>query len=347
MPIESAGEVVFQGGPPGQPNILSVRSVTTGAAGSQAAAQINGTSPNQTLDLTIPKGDQGLTGPVPWAPIVAWTTGLICVSAAPATQVSYGNEAYVCTTAHTAGTFATDLAAGRWIKVAAKGVDGTNGTNGTNGAPGPQPWQTPPAPWAANTAYTATAPASVVTYNGACYVCSTAHTSGASFDGSKFTLVAAAGVANTASGAQIQRRPASTATTSTTTVQTPISDAKPTTGNTASILSVSITPKATGNLLRVRAVVQGSLSAAGAIVAALFQDSNTSAVGANFASCVSGGVGQVVVTAEISAVGGAATTFSLGVGSNNSATLTINGIGGGRIFGGATITHLEVEEYAA
>lgn len=350
MPIESAGEVVFQSGPPGQPNILSVRTVSTGAAGSQASAQINGTSPNQTLDLTIPKGDQGVAGPVPWAPIVAWTTGMACASVAPSTQVSYGNEAYVCTVAHTAGTFASDLAAGRWIKVAAKGADGingTNGSNGTNGATGPQPWTTPPTPWAASTTYTATPPASVVTYNGGCYVCSTAHTSGASFDSAKFTLIAAAGVANTASKAPLQRVPAQTATVSTTTVQTPISDAVPTTGNTASILSATISPKAAGNILRVRAILQASLSVLGPVVAALFQGAGANAIGANVVSCPAGYNVQVVVTAEVTAAGTTAVTFSLGAGSNNAGTLTVNGSGGSRIFGGIMVTHMEIEEYAA
>lgn len=37
--------------------------MTTGAAGSSAAASITGTSPNQTLNLTIPRGIQGPQGP--------------------------------------------------------------------------------------------------------------------------------------------------------------------------------------------------------------------------------------------------------------------------------------------
>lgn len=46
-------------GPQGPPNTLTVGTVTTGAAGTQAAATITGDSPEQTLDLTIPKGDPG------------------------------------------------------------------------------------------------------------------------------------------------------------------------------------------------------------------------------------------------------------------------------------------------
>jgi hypothetical protein len=50
-------------GPPGPPNTLSPGTVTTGAAGSQAAATITGTAPSQTLNLTIPQGIQGPQGP--------------------------------------------------------------------------------------------------------------------------------------------------------------------------------------------------------------------------------------------------------------------------------------------
>lgn len=66
-----AGQTGAQGiqgiqGSPGSPNTLSIGTVTTGAANSDAAATITGTSPTQTLNLTIPqgiKGDTGSTGP--------------------------------------------------------------------------------------------------------------------------------------------------------------------------------------------------------------------------------------------------------------------------------------------
>lgn len=49
-------------GPTGPANSLAIGTVTTGAAGSSASATITGTAPSQTLDLTIPKGDQGIQG---------------------------------------------------------------------------------------------------------------------------------------------------------------------------------------------------------------------------------------------------------------------------------------------
>ena len=46
-------------GDKGDTNSLSIGTVTTGEAGSQASAIITGDAPNQTLNLTIPKGDTG------------------------------------------------------------------------------------------------------------------------------------------------------------------------------------------------------------------------------------------------------------------------------------------------
>ena len=49
-------------GDTGSTNTLSIGTVTTGEAGSQASATITGDAPSQTLNLTIPKGDKGDTG---------------------------------------------------------------------------------------------------------------------------------------------------------------------------------------------------------------------------------------------------------------------------------------------
>ena len=50
----SSGEVIAP--------TIKIGTVTTGAAGSQAAAEITGSDGNYTLNLTIPKGDKGNTG---------------------------------------------------------------------------------------------------------------------------------------------------------------------------------------------------------------------------------------------------------------------------------------------
>lgn len=49
-------------GPAGPANILSVGTVTTGPAESSASVTITGTSPEQVVNFTIPRGDTGATG---------------------------------------------------------------------------------------------------------------------------------------------------------------------------------------------------------------------------------------------------------------------------------------------
>ena len=55
-------------GDEGPGNTLTIGTVTTGAASSAADANIFGASPNQTLDLTIPRGDTGAASTVPGPP---------------------------------------------------------------------------------------------------------------------------------------------------------------------------------------------------------------------------------------------------------------------------------------
>jgi len=49
-------------GPTGVVNALTIGTVTTGAVGSALVVTITGSSPNQTLNLSIPRGGQGLKG---------------------------------------------------------------------------------------------------------------------------------------------------------------------------------------------------------------------------------------------------------------------------------------------
>ena len=52
-------------GPVGPANTLTIGTVTTGAAGSSASATVTGAAPNQTLNLTIPRGDTGAADVLP------------------------------------------------------------------------------------------------------------------------------------------------------------------------------------------------------------------------------------------------------------------------------------------
>jgi len=159
------------------------------------------------------------------------------------------------------------------------------------------------------------------------------------------------------SGAPLQRVSTQTATLGSISSTTTLSDTPPTTSNTTLIpgLALSVTPKAAGNKLRVRVVLQGSTSTLAVITAALFQgssapaqNSGVSAVASNYVTCAGAGyVAQVVLTYDLTAGSTAPIYFGLGASQNSNGTLTINGTGGTRNFGGTTFSHIEVEEFAA
>jgi hypothetical protein len=60
--IQGADGPTGPSGPAGPTNSLSVGTVTTGATGENAEATITGTAPSQTLNLTLPRGAQGIQG---------------------------------------------------------------------------------------------------------------------------------------------------------------------------------------------------------------------------------------------------------------------------------------------
>jgi hypothetical protein len=76
-----------------------------------------------------PQGVIGNTGPAAWLPPVAWLTATNYTVGPPASVVTFSGETYVCLITHTSGVFATDLAAGKWIKVAQKGTGDLLSTN--------------------------------------------------------------------------------------------------------------------------------------------------------------------------------------------------------------------------
>lgn len=64
-PVPASNGVQIVRGPQGETgpaNVLSIGTVTTGNTGTPAAASIKGTAPEQTLDLTLPRGAQGVQG---------------------------------------------------------------------------------------------------------------------------------------------------------------------------------------------------------------------------------------------------------------------------------------------
>lgn len=62
--FEAFAEAFGAAGPEGMPNTLTLGTIETGAAGSDLAVTLTGTSPAQTADLVIPRGVKGAKGPL-------------------------------------------------------------------------------------------------------------------------------------------------------------------------------------------------------------------------------------------------------------------------------------------
>jgi hypothetical protein len=62
------------------------------------------------------------TGYSPFAGQTAWTTSTAYTAGPPASYITINASSYICLVAHTSGTFATDLAAGKWGIVALAGA---------------------------------------------------------------------------------------------------------------------------------------------------------------------------------------------------------------------------------
>lgn len=89
--------------------------------------------------MTITLDDDVVLGPftLPKAffnPLGAWTTATMYAAQDVVTQSGNG---YACITGHTSGTFATDLAAGKWVLLVSRGATGPQGLQGVTGIQGP------------------------------------------------------------------------------------------------------------------------------------------------------------------------------------------------------------------
>ena len=140
---------------PGPPNVLAVGTVTTGAAGTSAAATITGASPVQTLNLTIPKGDPGgfVASSVLAAPDLntLTTAGLYYITGAHTNSASTGEShvevvaqsfntlSQMQTVGGTGRTFRRTRTGGTWtpwLELVTKGSIGSGDLTGTGSPEG-------------------------------------------------------------------------------------------------------------------------------------------------------------------------------------------------------------------
>jgi Collagen triple helix repeat (20 copies) len=110
-------------GPTGPANVLNIGTVTNGAAGSAAAATITGTSPSQTLNLSLPTGAQGPQG-------IQGATGAQGVQGLTGATGAQGIQGLT-------GATGTTGAIGLTGATGALGIQGLTGATGATGATGP------------------------------------------------------------------------------------------------------------------------------------------------------------------------------------------------------------------
>lgn len=110
-------------GPVGPPTVISAGAVATGAPGTNAAASVTGPAGNQTLNLTVPRGDVGPRGLTPRGTWAAGTTYAVD------DVVTFGGSMFRVINAHTSGsTQPTPAAPGvnleSWVEKGSRGDPG-------------------------------------------------------------------------------------------------------------------------------------------------------------------------------------------------------------------------------
>lgn len=111
-------------------------------------------------------------------------------------------------------------------------------------------------------------------------------------------------------------------------------------------MSLAITPKSASNILKIDVTIVLSDAAADVLIAALFQDTTENALASVTQNTVVGGIEILNFTHYMVAGTTNATTFKVHGGHANASTITFNGIGGGRIFGGTMSSSIIITEIA-
>lgn len=155
------------------------------------------------------------------------------------------------------------------------------------------------------------------------------------------------GTGVTACNPVIQRVSTETAAVATGTTVLPIDDTIPQNTEGDQYMSLAITPKNSSNILVIEIVALVSPSIAVTVGGALFQDTTANALAAIaiYEAAVSGT--SIITLRHIMSAGTtSSTTFKFRAGVGSAGTLTFNGAGGARLFGGVAASSILITEYA-
>ena len=140
-----------------------------------------------------------------------------------------------------------------------------------------------------------------------------------------------------------------TGAVATTTTAIPWDDTIPQKTEGGEVMTLAITPKNTNNLLVIDVVAHTSGAEGGwKLVAALFQDSTANALAVSLG--YQDGPTNQILTAPfrhyMTAGTTSATTFKVRIGAQTTDTMTFNGMGGARKYGGALASSITITEYS-
>ena len=145
----------------------------------------------------------------------------------------------------------------------------------------------------------------------------------------------------------VQRAYASLATVQTGTTMIPADDTIPQNTEGTEFLTLAITPTSATNRLRIRVSFNVAIDTSNfRIVMALFQDTTANALCAVACTGNSTANRPDVLTMDYEMVAGttSSTTFKIRIGPTASATVTINGALGSRLFGGVAVSNITIDE---
>jgi hypothetical protein len=124
----------------------------------------------------------------------------------------------------------------------------------------------------------------------------------------------------------------------------PTDDTIPQNTEGTEFMTLAYTPKSASNLLRIKVVGNFSYSTSAVCNMALFQDSTANAIGSTLASIVGSNGENITLVHYMLAGTTSSTTFKMRAGCGTAGTLTFNGVGGGRYYGGTMASSITIEE---
>ncbi len=147
-------------------------------------------------------------------------------------------------------------------------------------------------------------------------------------------------------GKLVQRVRTELRTVSTGTTTIPLDDTVPTNSEGTEMLTAApFTPTNAASKLLIEFDINASNSISDQILWGLFQDSGSAAIDAGGSPVGGASMQKVRGRYEMTAGSTSATTFRVRLGSPTAGTITVNGIGGTRRFGGVAVSHITITEY--